>query len=619
MVCRVSGGKARFISRTGKDWTAKFPELADAAGGLEISSALLDGEVVALKPDGTSSFQALQQVFETGRTGELVYYVFDMLYVDGHDVTALPLESRRELVRRVLSESHESIRYSESIHGSGSEVLEKACALDLEGILCKRLGSPYRPGRGLDWLKVKCSKREEFVIGGFTSPGGSRAHFGALLLGYYNDDRKLIYAGRVGTGFSDAVLSSLHGKLAKLVRRKSPFSDLSGSSRSTQDVSWVKPELVAEIQFSNWTDEGLLRHPSFQGLREDKPASKVVHADPLSLSDVRTAQARVAAGAVEQHGASRSATISPSGGSNRKRVKAARGEYGGVVLTHPDKVMYPDSKVTKRDLAEYYARVADWMLPHVIHRPLAIVRCPDGTGKACFFQKHPGQSASEHLQMVNVAQGRTAEYHLAIDDLSGLISLVQMGVLEIHVWGSRVGHLEKPDRLIFDLDPDPSVGWQEVISAALSMRLLFQEMGLSCFLKTTGGKGLHLVVPIQARTEWGEAKGFCRAVADFMVRTAPDRFVATMSKAARKGKIFIDYLRNGRGATAIAPYSTRNRPGATVSVPIGWEELTAELRSDHFTIENVPARLDGLKKDPWTDLAKTKQSITAARMRRLTH
>ena len=257
------------------------------------------------------------------------------------------------------------------------------------------------------------------------------------------------------------------------------------------------------------------------------------------------------------------------------------------------------------------------MLPHVADRPLAVVRCPAGSGKACFFQKHPSEGASTPLRRLNVAEKGAPEYNVAIQDLAGLISLVQMGVLEIHVWGSRAGHLEKPDRLIFDLDPDPAVEWPEVISAARSMRVLLEELGLVSFLKTTGGKGLHLVVPVRAQTGWVEAKAFCRSVADFMVRTAPDRFVATMSKAARKGKIFIDYLRNGRGATAIAPYSTRNRPGATVSVPIAWEELTSKMHSDYFNIENVPARLDNLKKDPWAELAKTKQTITAAMVKRL--
>jgi bifunctional non-homologous end joining protein LigD len=617
MLCRVDNGKARFISRNGLDWTKKLPELALAAGSLAVEKAMFDGEVVSLKSDGTTSFQSLQNVFQAGRTSELVYYVFDILHVNGCDVTAAPLEVRRDILRLAIAKgTHDSIRYSDSIEGAGPEIIDKACHLHLEGIVSKRRAAPYRPGRGLDWLKVKCSKREEFLIGGFTKPSGRRAHFGALLLGYYDHDKNLIYAGRVGTGFNDKTLAALYEKLSKLVQPRSPYSNLSGTTGEARDVSWVKPALVAEIQFSNWTDERLLRHPSFQGLREDKPASKVIHDEPISLSEVKAMDnGRKTATAQPD----RKRKSSPSQSSRNTPAVAAAGneEFAGVRLSHPDKVLYPDRELTKQDLAEYYARVADWMLPHVVDRPLAIVRCPAGSGKPCFFQKHPGDGALDHLRQVNIAQAGAPEFNLAIDDLSGLISLVQMGVLEIHVWGSRTQHLEKPDRLIFDLDPDPAVDWPQVASAARAVRALLQELGLTAFLKTTGGKGLHIVVPVQPRTEWTEAKAFCRAVADFMVRAAPDRFIATMSKAARKGKIFIDYLRNGRGATAIAPYSTRARPGATVSTPIAWEELKSSLHSDHFTIENLPARLSKLKKDPWLDLAKTKQSITAAMLKRL--
>jgi bifunctional non-homologous end joining protein LigD len=615
MLCRVEKGKARFISRNGKDWTGKFPELAEAAGELAVKQAMIDGEMVALQSDGTTSFQALQNVFQSGRTGELVYYVFDILHLDGHDVTGVPLEARRDILKLAVSGSHESIRYSESIQGAGHAVIDKACHLHLEGIVCKRRSAPYKPGRGLDWLKVKCSKREEFVIGGFTKPTGSRSHFGALLLGYYGRAKKFIYAGRVGTGFNEKSLADLHQKLRRLVRTRSPYANLSGTTGEARGVSWVKPSLVAEVQFSNWTDEGLLRHPSFQGLREDKPASTVIHDEPLSLSAVNAIEndGKTATRASRK---SRSSTAPPSlrqPGANA----ASNDEYAGVRLTHPDKVLYPGQGITKLDLAKYYAQVADWMLPHVVDRPLAVVRCPAGSGKPCFFQKHPNETASDHLRQINISEKGKAEYHLAIDDLGCLISLVQMGVLEIHVWGSRAKQLETPDRLIFDLDPDPAVDWPLVVSAARQVRVLLEELGLASFLKTTGGKGLHVVVPVQPRTEWEEAKAFCRAVADLMVRAEPERYIATMSKAARKGKIFIDYLRNGRGATAVAPYSTRAKPGATVSTPIAWEELSESLGSDHFTIENVPARLGKLKKDPWADLAKTRQSITAAMVKRL--
>jgi bifunctional non-homologous end joining protein LigD len=376
----------------------------------------------------------------------------------------------------------------------------------------------------------------------------------------------------------------------------------------------VKPALVVEVRFSNWTDERLLRHPAYQGLREDKPAAEVVHAEPISLKEVKVMAEKSPAAPRRSTRPQRVTARGPAGGT---KVSTGNEEVAGVRLSHPDKVLYPKQGITKRDLAAYYARVADWMLPHVVDRPLALVRCPSGSESPCFFQKHPGGGASEYLRQVNVAASGSPEYHVAVADLAGLITLVQMGVLEIHVWGSRAEQLEKPDRLIFDLDPDPAVDWQTLCAAAREVRGVLEALGLTAFLKTTGGKGLHLVVPVRPRVEWEEAKAFCRSVADLMVRAAPDRYIATMSKAARKGKIFVDYLRNGRGATAIAPYSTRARAAATVSAPIAWEELRPSFRSDHFTIENLPVRLSRLKKDPWADVSKTKQSITAAMIKHL--
>jgi bifunctional non-homologous end joining protein LigD len=627
MLCRVMKGKARFISRKGQDWTSKFPELADAASRLAVKEAMLDGEVVSLTPDGTSSFQALQNVFRTGRTDALAYYLFDILYLDGYDLTEAPLEVRRNILSRVLAGAPGKIRLSDSIQGSGRDVMAKACSLKLEGIVSKRRNSTYQPGRWLDWLKVKCSQRSEFVIGGFTKPTGGRSHFGALLLGYYDHARKLIYAGRVGTGFDAETLATIHQKLKRLVQPKSPFVTRSGATGRTGGVEWVKPELVAEIEFSNWTDAGILRHASFQGLREDKPAGNVFHESPISVSEAdarKNGRKSVGSPADDSRQADakapaprRAATDSrPVGTGNA--IGDAHGEFAGVRLSHPDKILYPAQGITKRALADYYLQVADWMLPHVIDRPLAIVRCPEGSNKPCFFQKHPGDDVAwKHLRKVDISQDGEPEYNLAIHDVSGLISLVQMGVLEIHVWGSLAAKLEKPDRLVFDLDPDPSVEWLQVTGAARQLRDLLEELGLTAFVKTTGGRGLHVVVPVQPRTVWDEAKAFCRSVANLMVKAAPDRFIATASKAARKGKIFIDYLRNGRGATSVAPYSTRSKPGATVSAPITWEELTPGLKSDHFTIENLPARLSRLKQDPWAEMPKVRQSITAAIVKRL--
>jgi bifunctional non-homologous end joining protein LigD len=613
MLCRVDGDKVRFISRNGLDWTAKFPELAAAAQNLSVASAILDGEVVVMQPDGTTSFQALQNAFQTAHTADFQFYVFDLLYLNGYDLREATIEDRKARLKEILpAEADQPFKYSEHVVGNGAKFFAEAARLHLEGIISKRLGRPYTAGRGIDWLKVKCSLQEEFVIGGFTTPTGSRQHFGALLLGYYDTDKKLIYAGRVGTGFDDRTLADLHAKMKRLVRPKSAFANLSGNTGQARGVTWLEPELVAQIVFSNWTNDRQLRHPSFQGLREDKAAKEIMRDDPVSAPTVHSA--RKAAKMPKEKPSPKSSKQIRAGLSSTADQAP---DIAGVHLSHPDKVLYPEDKITKLDLAKYYEQVASWMLPHVKNRLLSLVRCPAGSGQKCFFQKHPGDGTSAELRRFEVTEKRTTEEYLAVENLAGLISLVQMGVLEIHTWGSQADQIDKPDRLIFDLDPDPSVDWPHVITAAKEVRLLLEELGLVSFLKTTGGKGLHIVVPIQRRIGWHEAKAFCHAVADFLVAAAPDRYIATMSKAARKGKIFVDYLRNDRGATAIAPYSTRARTGATVSVPIGWEELNGRLKSDHFTIQNLPQRLSKLKNNPWAEIFEIKQSITAAMMRKL--
>jgi bifunctional non-homologous end joining protein LigD len=607
MLCRIQGGKARFISRNGKDWTAKFGDLPDDVLTLPVESAILDGEVVVLEDDGKSSFQALQNAFQSSESVPFFYYVFDLLHLNGFDLTGAPLEERKDILSRLLRKQNGTIRYSDHVVGNGETFFEQSSKLGLEGIISKRLGRPYVAGRGEDWLKTKCSLREEFVIGGFTRPEGARTHFGALALGYYNSDGDLVYAGRVGTGFSDATLQELHEKFQKLIQKTSPFSNLKGTTGQARGVTWLKPELVGQIQFSNWTGDKQLRHPAFQGLREDKEAKTIVRDEPMSSESIDSTK-RAAQGARSRKKGS---------GPARSDHGASENEVAGVSLSHPDKVLYPDDGYTKLDLAKYYEIAAEWMLPHVAGRLLSLVRCPAGSGQKCFFQKHPGEGTSDLLKRTEVVEKDGPEDYLSVKDLPGLISLVQMGVLEIHIWGSRADNSEKPDRLIFDLDPDPAVKWPDVVASAKEVRLLLRELGLESFVKTTGGKGLHIAVPIERRTSWDDAKAFCKAVADLMTAAAPDRYIAKMSKAARKGKIFVDYLRNDRGATAVAPYSTRAKPGATVSVPITWEELTPKLHSDHFTITNLPARLAKLKTDPWAGIADAKQSITASMLKRL--
>jgi len=613
MLCRIEREKVRFISRNGRDWTAKFPSLAKAVATLPLKTAIIDGEVVVMQSDGTTSFQALQNSFLSDGSTPFQFYCFDLLYLDGFDLRAKPIEDRKSLLAQLItSGAHGPLHFSDHVVGNGPKFFAEAARLHLEGIISKRLGRPYSSGRGLDWLKVKCSLREEFVVGGFTTPGGSRTHFGALAIGYYDEDHQLKYAGRVGTGFDERTLSTLHAKLAKLVQKTSPFSDLSGATGQARGVTWVKPSLVAQIEFSNWTNERQLRHPSFQGLREDKQAKDVVRDDPISAPTVTSSKK------AERLAESRPPTqTKPSRSLYPRKSANADGEVSGVRLSHPDKILYPEAGITKLDLATYYEQVAEWMLPHVENRLLSLVRCPAGSGQKCFFQKHPGEGTTDNLRRFKVKEKTTTEEYLALYDVPGLVSLVQMGVLEIHLWGSQADQFEKPDRLIFDLDPDPSVTWPHVVTAAFEVRLLLEELDLTSFVKTTGGKGLHIVVPIRRRTSWSDAKAFCRNVADFLVAAAPDRYIAKMSKAARKGKIFVDYLRNDRGATAIAPYSTRARPGAPVSVPITWEELSDKMTSNYFNVQNLPARLSRLKRDPWAAMHKTEQSITASMLRKL--
>ncbi len=614
MICRLDSGKVHWISRNGHDWNARFPQLTAVAEQLPLANAIFDGEVVAIQPDGTTDFQMLQNSIMSGDKVELLYYVFDLLHLNGHDLRTAAIEDRKSLLQQILPTGTASLwKYSDHVVGKGPLFFQQAARHHLEGIISKRRGRPYTAGRGLDWLKVKCTLQEEFVIGGFTAPGGSRPHLGSLLLGYYDSEKRLIYAGRVGTGFDISTLGTLHTQLARLVRKQSPFANLSGTSGAARGATWTKPVLVAQVAFSNWTTDRLLRHPSFQGLREDKPAAQVVREQPVSAPNVEPKPRKSKLTKQQRPHAQHSAAGKLAAGDSH----SAPDVVADVRLSHPDKVLYPDAGITKLDLARYYQRVADWMLPHVADRLLSLVRCPAGAGKSCFFQKHPDGSVSDRLHPFRVPERKGTEQYLALDDLAGFVALVQMGVLEIHTWGSRVDQLERPDRLVFDLDPDPSVEWPEMVSAAKEVRTLLGELELESFLKTTGGKGLHVVVPIRRRPDWTEAKTFCRAVADALVATAPNRYVATMSKAARRGKIFVDYLRNNRGATAIAPYSSRAKPGAPVSMPLDWDELNGRMRSDYFHVNNVPKRLARLDRDPWAKMACTRQSITVAMVRKL--
>lgn len=590
----------QLMTRSGKDFGSKTPALARELSELASKGTVLDGEIVVLRDDGVSDFQRLQNALGATTRGEILYCAFDLLFLEGRDLRDRPLRERKQLLKDLLSRGPElaHVRLSDHVIGSGPKFFTSACEAGLEGIVSKRIDAPYRAGRSLEWLKIKCSARQEFVIGGFSEPSGSRSHLGAILIGVWKD-RELAYSGKVGTGFTEASLAELHGQLSGLERKKSPFVNPPRGAES-RGVHWVSPQLVAEIEFTEFTNDGRLRHPVFRGLRQDKPAREVVREHSLPSPPSRRA--------TKKRSPNRA---TPSSAPELPALPA------GFSLTHSDRVLYPEQGITKQQLAEYTVLVAPYMLPHVSERPLTLVRCPGGQQKACFFQKHAQKGQPQEIRLFSNGESDGAADFMFIRDLEGLLALCQMGVLEIHTWGSHVRNLEKPDLLVFDLDPDPSVSWERVVEGARLIRSLFERLELESFVKTTGGKGLHVCVPIRPRLEWDDVKEFCRSLAESLVLHAPDRYVATVSKAKRRGKIFVDYLRNGRGATFIAPYSTRARPGAPVAVPVSWQELD-RVRSDSFTLETLPKRLAALTGDPWQRISELKQTLSLSRIRSLT-
>jgi bifunctional non-homologous end joining protein LigD len=597
----IERGKVRLVTRNGLDWTDKFPELARAFGELPVDTALIDGELVHLAADGTTNFSGLQDAIATGKTGALNFFAFDLIYCDGWNLTGATLENRKAALTDIIPPDAAGIlRYSDHQEGQGPAVLRQASSLGLEGIVSKRRDAPYRPGRGGSWLKVKCRNREEIVVIGFTDPEGKREGFGALLAGYHDPTGTLRYAGRVGTGFSTARLTDLRKRLDSLVVTDPPVVLPKEAPR--KGVHWVRPKLVAEVEFAGWTADAILRHASFQGLREDKSPREVVY-DPSNPPVTERPTTRRKSGSSD--------TDVPA------RDRDGSMMFEGVRLTHPDRVLYPEDGVTKLDLARYYAAVGDSALPHLAGRPLTLVRCPDGQGKPCFYQKHLGKGAPAAIGHVDVPENGKTEAYPVIENLDGVIGLVQMSVIEIHPSGATAEKLDTPDRITFDLDPDEGLAWERVTEAAVDIREALLAIGLQSFAKTTGGKGLHVVVPLQPRLSWDELKAFTKWVADQFVAQSPDRFTANQAKRARRGRIYIDYLRNSRGATAIGAYSPRARPGARVSTPLFWEEVEKGVRPEGFTVATVLQRLAALDKDPWAEIGKLRQSLSAGVRRRV--
>jgi len=600
---RVRHGRVSLYTRNGNDWTGAFPDVADAVGKLALGDALIDGEVAVVLPDGRTSFQALQNT-AGGNRGTLVYFVFDLLRLNGEHLESRSLEERKALLKKLVgTRSTGRIRFSEHIAGNGQAFFSEACRAGLEGIVSKRRDQPYRAGRHGGWVKTKCVQRQEFVIGGFTDPEGMRAGIGALLIGYYEDDR-LVFCGKVGTGFTQKLALSLRARLERIEQKTCPFSVPPAGSLG-RNAHWVKPEVVGEVAFTEWTSDGKIRHPSFQGLREDKDPRQITREKPV-IADPKGPR-RV-----------RQTTIRTSTGPGRT-VQVRQNPNAHVVadvsISHPDRILYPGLKLSKIDVARYYESIKDWIVPHVAGRPLTLVRCPEGISGECFFMKHSKVWAPKALRRVRIREKTKLGEYLIADDITGVVSLAQMGVLEIHTWNSIFEDVERPNRLVFDLDPGNDVDWPAVVRGARMVRDALNALKLESFVKTTGGRGLHVVVPLTPHADWQQCLDFSRALSERFEQAQPELYTTAFAKAGRSRKILIDYLRNNRTNTSIAAYSTRAREGAPVSLPITWEELRVSLDPRSFTILTAPRRLAKLKADPWGGYWTCRQKLTAQLLR----
>ena len=564
-------GKLSLLTRNGHDWSHRLPEQCKELRGLGLKNSWLDGELVVLDEDGLPDFQALQNAFDTECSHSMLLYLFDAPFLNGEDLRQQPLETRRQALEQVLAaHASESLRFSDTFEADYASILKSACAMSLEGLIGKRAGSPYVSRRSADWIKLKCKQRQEFVIIGFTAPKGSRSGFGSLLLGVHEGDQdQLRYAGRVGTGFSQARISELHRQLARLQQDAQPVA---GSVPDSRSATWVKPQLVCEVEFAEWTTSGVIRQPVFVALRSDKPARDIVREQPLQPEQV----ARVM---------------------GRKKVS---GQVAGVRISNAQRVIDQHSGITKGELAAFYASICDWIMPHLSGRPVSLLRAPEGVEGEQFFQKHAERLAIPHIRHLDPALDPEHGRYMEVNNLKALIGAVQMGSIEFHTWGSGSRYIDKPDRLTLDLDPDPELPWKSMLEATELVLAVLDELGLQSWLKTSGGKGMHIIVPLARHTNWETVKAFSRAISRFMARQLPDRFTDKMGPRNRVGKIFVDYLRNQHGASTVAAYSVRARPGLAISVPIAREELSQLRSAAQWHIGNLHERLGQLAQDPWT-------------------
>ncbi|HET7836415.1 MAG TPA: DNA ligase D [Variovorax sp.] len=580
-LARIDGDKVRCFTRNGHDWTSKLPTLAKSLARLKTTSAWLDGEIVVAGEHGAPDFQALQNAFDSGATSDIVYWLFDAPFLDGVDLRTVPFEERRARLARLLgSRPPAQLRLSEVFDAAPRELLASSAQLGFEGIVGKRKGSIYVSRRSPDWIKLKNQRRQEFVIGGYTAPKGSRSGFGALLLGVRDDAGTLVYCGNVGTGFDESRLADIKARLDRQASDTCPF----GEKPAGVKAQWVKPVLVCEVSFGEWTREGRIRHPVFQGLRSDKPAAQIrrERAEPPEAAPARA------------DGHERGA----------KKSMAMR-------ITHAERVIDTESGTTKGELVAFYERVAELMLPHLKGRPVSLVRAPEGIGGELFFQKHAQHSELPGVKLLDPSLDRDHDPLLQIDTARGLLSAAQMNVIEFHTWNATSKAIDTPDRITFDLDPGEGVPWARMQEAAMLVQTLLAELGLPAFLKTSGGKGLHVLVPIKRQHGWDAVKGFSQAVVQHLATTIPERFVAKSGPRNRVGKIFVDYLRNGFGATTASAWSARSRPGLGVSVPLAWDELPDLRSASQWTVRNIAERL-AVGNGPWDGMEKSRKALGPA-------
>ena len=623
LLARIDGDDVQLLTRNGIDWTAKMPRLVAGITRLGLPSGWLDGEIVVMNAAGVPDFQSLQNAFDGAATDAIVYYVFDLPYHAGHDLREVPLLARRQLLATLLKDRIDGpVRYSEAFDQPAAELLASSRSLGMEGVIGKRVDAPYVSRRSPNWIKLKCHLRQEFVIGGYTDPKGARDGFGSLLLGVHDASGQLQYAGNVGTGFNEDMLEGLHAQLVALSADISPFAGKAGIARGAH---WVQPSLLAEVSFAGWTTANRLRHAVFHALRTDKPAVAIIRERPQAptypaematgekaasgaRSPKRSRQETSAAKSISARATATSGTVATTG-------KSFVGLASTLRLTHPEKIIDAMSGTRKVDIAAYYAEVAPLMMPHLHDRPTSLVRAPDGVAGQLFFQKHAEGAAMAGVALLDAALDPGHAPLLKVARPEGFLAGSQMNVLEYHTWNALDDEIGKPDRMTFDLDPGEGVAWRSIQESAILVRALLTHLGLQSFLKTSGGKGLHVVVPLKRRHDWDTIKDFSHAIVDHLAATIPQRFVARSGPANRVGKIFVDYLRNGFGATTACAWTTRARPGIGISVPLDWTELEQVTGGGHWTIANVRKRFK-TGNTPWDGYDGAAQSLTAA-MRKL--